>query len=456
MKYKELAGKEENAIFGRRFGEHRCHDMELTTLRDKMLKLSEYLFIILCGFYVAEFLLGITTFDVQLPLYLTQAAFNLLVVTVCIRVICQIRSRLDAKLVFSTGNYADVTFSAGLTDADEMDILGISWQKTPVYDVHSTYGPDGLKTDDVWYDLSGNACMNRDGYAACSYEYNDNRSVTAIHYLGPDGKPVNIRYGYSDVIRIYDDQNRLIKEDHYNVSGAPASVPDGYTTTEWEYDKNGNTSAVRYFDETHTPAVLKDGYSLIKREYDDEHRMTKEIFCDANEKTVILADHSSGTKRSYDEKGRLSSIVFIGQKGEPVQNSHGASMIRRVYDNAGLTNEIYCDLMGNPVITDAGYSRRERLCDGAGRVWLYRYYTPDGSMADIAQIQCDYDENDVLTEISFKDKDGIPMTCCYGFSRAALRYDKAGKLSTVDCYDEGGAPVSIPEEIEDDVRFLIF
>ena len=363
--------------------------------------------------------------------------------------------RLDAKLVFSTGNYADVTFSADLTDADEMDILGISWQKTPVYDVRPTYGLDGLKTDEVWYDLSGNACMNRDGYAACSYEYNDNRSVTAIHYLGSGGKPVNIRYGYSDIIRIYDDHNRLIKEDHYDVTGALAATSDGYATTEWEYDKNGNASVIRYYDETHAPAVLKDGYSLVKREYDEEQRMTKETFCDANEKAVSLADQSSGTKRSYDEKGRLSSIVYIGQNGEPVQNTHGAFMIRRVYDNAGLTNEIYCDLMGNPVITDAGYSRRERLCDGAGRVWLYRYYTPDGSVADISQIQCDYDDNDVLTSISIQDKDGMPLTCSYGFSRAAFRYDKAGKLSTIDYYDEEGSAVSLPEKIDDGVRFLI-
>ena len=131
-------------------------------------------------------------------------------------------------------------------------------------------------------------------------------------------------------------------------------------------------------------------------------------------------------------------------KGNPVRTTKGLTIIKRSSNDAGqLFFEVHCDSEGQPVTTTCGYLARERVYDGSGFVWMYRYYDKQMFCPELSQLHCEYDDLDLLTEAICLDENGEKMQCAEGFS---IEFDAFGAHTGVRFYALNGDEVALSEE----------
>jgi hypothetical protein len=97
------------------------------------------------------------------------------------------------SITLNTSSSFGVDFSVYAVGDQELEVSGITWQKTPDYDVHNTYEEGRLVRKD-YYDL--------------------------------EGKPVDNFLGYHTVIPVYDESGEVTKNIYYNLKGEKWEKPN--------------------------------------------------------------------------------------------------------------------------------------------------------------------------------------------------------------------------------------
>lgn len=343
--------------------------------------------------------------------------------------------KLDAKAAFTSGNNPSVIFRCIMEEGQTAILNGITWQRTPDYDIRPVYNKDHDKIRDEYYDKTGKRVMNKDGYASCSYHYWDKVTVDEIRYFDLQGRPVNMKKGYAVVSKTYNVKRQLIEEEYLDVSDKPVMNKDGYAIQELEYDQNGDAVLVSFFDKEGKPVITRSGYAQIKREYDSKHRVIAETYCSTDGKPVKMPGGYYGIEKTYiEESGSLPyEIAYKDEIGEITLTDQGFSIVRLTYAGTGTIKEKqFCDRNGNLVMRNDGYSSQKRIFDPAGNVWIYRYCDIDDEPVmtayGYAEIHRAYDENGFIKTETYYDKDGRQIELEDGFALIECEYDTVGNL----------------------------
>lgn len=288
--------------------------------------------------------------------------------------------KLNADILFKTGNYPNVMFRITPARGQDVFIKDMTWQRSPAYDVHSTYDDSRRKIKDSYFDENGNPTMTDKGYATVMYSYNELGKCDKEIYYDVNGDLVNNSSGYAKMVRTYNIMNRKIREEYYDDTDSRVINSDGYAIREWEYDVNGNVSRTSFLGIDEEPIMTVYGYSSAVREYNEKNSLVYDKYFGTDGKRIMTQYGYAGTYRTFDEEGKYDKTFFIDENDEPVVNAAGYAGVRRVYDIYGkLLSDNFYDLDGEPLMIPEGYAEVDYMYDMAGNVWNYRFYDEDGN-----------------------------------------------------------------------------
>jgi len=361
--------------------------------------------------------------------------------------------QLDAKVSFNSGNNTGVIFRCIMEEGQTAILKGITWQRTPDYDIRPFYNNDHDKIRDEYYDKTGKPVMNKDGFASCSYHYWDKVTIDEIHYYDLQGQPVNTKKGYATVLRTYNVKRQLIKEEYLDTLNNPVMNSYGYAIQEWEYDQNGNAVLTRFLDIEGKLILNRSGYAQIHYGYDNRRRIVEETYFGINNEPIKMQEGYFGIGKVYEEEDSIpSELVYKDETGQIIITDEGCSVVKLSYEGTNTVKEkLFCDKNGNPVMRNDGYSLEKRIFDLDGNIWIYQYCGLDGepvmSEYGYAEVHRTYDENGFIKTETYYDKDGRQIELEDGFAMIECENDNVGNLIRQRFYTLNG---DLKKEIDSD------
>ena len=352
---------------------------------------------------------------------------------------------LDAKVVFDSGNNPAIIFRCIMEEGQTAVLKGITWQRTPEYDVRPVYNDDHDKIRDEYYDRTGKPVLNKDGFALCSYHYWDKVTVDEIRYFDIEGRPINTKNGYAVLSRTYNVKRQLIKEEYLDALNDPVMNNYGYAIQEWEYDQNGNAVLTRFLDTEGKPVITRSGYAKIHYVYDNRRRIVEETYFGINNEPIKMQGGYFGTRKVYKEEDDSipSELVYIDEKGRITVTDEGCSIVKLTYEGTNTIKEKqFCDKDGDPIMRKDGYSLERRIFNLAGNIWIYQYCGLDGEPVmnerGCSEVHRTYDENGFIKSESYFDENGKQVELEDGFATIECINDSTGNIIYQRFYDLNG------------------
>ena len=114
---------------------------------------------------------------------------------------------LHAELIINIEDSIAVNISVLPLGVKKVEVKGLSYQKTPEYDVHFMLDKKHRRICDEYYDLAGNPVMAWNSFFAVKREFDWKDRVVREEYLDTKGSMVNRSDGYAYVITKYDKEN---------------------------------------------------------------------------------------------------------------------------------------------------------------------------------------------------------------------------------------------------------
>ena len=348
---------------------------------------------------------------------------------------------LDYETFFvSPGDYYSFVIDA----VGEAELLAdsVSIEKTPDYDVLSTYNSDGAISRSEYYDLDGNRTLTEEGVFAYEYEYDDNDNVIVVRYYDTDNVPVISSGGYAEVHRAYDKLKHLIHESYYGEDGASLTNQMGYAAFDQEVDVFGRPTYIRYYDSKGKPVITGYKYAAVRKKYNDDNQIIYEAYYDENGDRLTMEEGYSGCRYDYDETGHRSKIIYLDDEDEPVITKLGYAEINREFDEKGnVTVEAYYDEEGELKLLDEGYATIVRIYDDYGDNTSVLYFGLETT--SYIEIKREYDEKRRLIYEGKFDSEGNGLILDGEFSAYRQEYDDAGNVGSIKYYGIDGNPMLI-------------
>lgn len=355
---------------------------------------------------------------------------------------------LTAELSFSIEESIGVEFLMLTEEGKSVFIREIVYQKTPDYDVHSTYNARHQNIRDEYYDLEGNAAVLPEGYFAVEYEYDSAGNISVLRYYDPENQPVKLSYGYAELHRRYNGKKQVVREEYYDIHSKPTARPTGQAAVEKKYDEKGRVIAEWYYDTEEEPVVLSSGYAAWRRIYNEKDRSVREEYYNAEGRLTALISGLAIIEKSYDEAGNSVVERYYGVDGKPVQVSYGYAELHQMYnEKKQIIREEYYNLEGKPTVLDTGQAAVARSYDEAGNIVVERYYGIDSKPVLLsygyAELHRMYNEKKQTIREEYYDTEGQLMALKTGQAAVERVYDKAGNVSAERYYDVEGNSVKL-------------
>lgn len=208
--------------------------------------------------------------------------------------------------------------------------------------------------NEEYFDENGDPAMNSSGCYGIFKEYDENRNILKITYLGRNKEIIVNNYGYSIGVRKLDEGGKLVEEYYYDAFGKPVCTKYWGYGKRNEYDDNGRIYKVSYMNLDGELLVTSQGYaSIVQIPYtsdDFQNGKTEyEFYYDANGKPTSLQLGQYGVHKVYNTDGLVSTITYLNSDGNPMVTKKGYSTIKRTfYADNSVKTERYFDIEGNP------------------------------------------------------------------------------------------------------------
>ncbi len=152
---------------------------------------------------------------------------------------------------------------------------------------------------------------------------------------------------------------------------------------------------------------------------------------------VVLPGGYEGQKYIFDSSDKsYKETVNIDRNGRIIVTDLGYSIVRQEYNNnSQVIKQKYLGLHHDSVNTICGFSTKEIIYDGAGRIWKICFYDAEEVPLALAQIQFGYDENDYIEKLICCDEKGHRIETDEGIAYAELTYNSIGKLIDVKYFN---------------------
>lgn len=360
------------------------------------------------------------------------------------------QGNLVLSIPFKINDSRKVAFEAWTEPGKRVDIGGISYVRTPTYDVHTFYNGRLKKIRAEYYDREGTPILRKDGWFACDYEYDRQGNMIAISYYDRENRPVVISSGFASKQRQFNIKRQIVREAYYGADGEPIVIASGYTAVEREYDAAGNVSLLRYYGADGKPCLISKGYAEVHRAYNAKKQVTRETYYGVDGEPMLLAAGYYGIEQAYDSAGNVSVRRFLDENGRPAMRTRGYAEVRRKFDGQHrIIREAYFDEAGAPVTRAEGYAAIEREYDEADNAIVVRFLDledrPVVIRSGYAEVHREFNDLNQITHERYFGVDGEPIALASGQYGAEFGYDKVGNRCMRRTLDVQGRPMLTDE-----------
>ena len=223
--------------------------------------------------------------------------------------------RCTVSLTFTAGSWEGMAYELGPADGGETVSASLSLRATPDYLTRTTYDGRYQVVRLEYRELTGEAHLLPQGFAAVTKDYDRAGRVVRQAYFGADGNPTRIRAGYAGFERSYNRQGRMRAESYFDEAGKPCLLPQGYASYDCEYDARGNAAVLRYYDEEGQPVLTAWGYAELRRAFDDRRRVTDEWYFGTEGESIALANGAASVHITYASDGTETSRRYYDLSG---------------------------------------------------------------------------------------------------------------------------------------------
>ena len=301
-------------------------------------------------------------------------------------------------------------------------------------------------------DANGHRMKDNAGNCGMQIKYDKNGWDVEERSVGPDLKPMPLKYGYVIYKKQYDGFGRPCRITFHGVNGEPVlSENDGYHGQEIDYDEHGNQTVITYLGKDGKPTFLADGYATLRMAYDRHGKTTLAGYHGVNREPVLSKKNGyHGFKAEYDEHGNQTVITYLGKDGKPTFLDDGYATMRVAYDQHDkVTLARYYGVNDEPVSSKKnGYHGFKAEYDENGNQTVFTYLGKDGkptSLAGYSTVKSTYDARGKQTRRSLYGVNGEPVVDKDGKHGSEAEYDEQGNQTVFTYLGKDGKPTLLDD-----------
>ena len=353
---------------------------------------------------------------------------------------------LTVEVPFEAESCRGVEFQAFAVGDCPVTVEGVSWRRTPDYDVHAFYDARRRKVRDETYSPEGEPVLTAKGFFAREYDYDADGNVSAIRYFGTDGAPVALGDGYAERRRAYNVKRQVVYEAYFGTDGRPVLLAKGYAAIEREYDARGNVARERYLGLDGEPVTVAKGYAEVRREYNEKRKVVREAYFGTDGAPAVISKGYAAVEREFDAAGNPVVVRYLDASGVLALRANSYAELRREYNGMHqLIRAEYYGPDGRPMLQKGGYAASEREYDDAGNIAVRRFFGADGRPVLIskgyAEVRKTFNKKKKATRVEYYGVDGQLINLKKGYAVIEREFDAAGKLVVKRYYAADGTLV---------------
>lgn len=326
-----------------------------------------------------------------------------------------------ATIIYKYDNYGNRT---------EERYLGIKGE--PVYinmcaSVQFDYYPNGLLSEDRYYNDKDSLCLNSEWFAIGRYEYDINGNQIKQCFYDVDTALCTTKdWFYSIMERKYKSGN-VIEERFYNKEQQLEENGHGYAIGKYSYDNKHRLTSCRYFSKDSIPCMNDSYIHFDSIVYDNRGLKVKEMYFDKNGRNCNILNGASVTSYKYSDKGLATEIAYDYVLGGPDSKVFNVRLCKYEYNSMGnLIRESYFGENKKPVWNVNDICRKEYTYDIYGNVVSESFYSPSGNLtvhSGWAMIKRTFDNKSRVVEVRYFDDKMQPIGGKYAFPIEKFEYD---------------------------------
>lgn len=309
----------------------------------------------------------------------------------------------------------------------------------------SRYDEKGNISELIFLDAVGRVMNNNDGIARIRNYYDKYGNLIRQNFVDAADCRINGQGGYAEIVRAYDRRHNLISESLYDAAGSPDAYP--YSEVSFTYDDRDNRVSARYIKDGE-PCMLPEGYSEVRYEYDSYDREIKRSFYGPD--GALIRGVSNGCpicRTEYDLKGNAVATKYYASDAD---NAAPVLQILYSYDDRGnVIKESQLDSLGNPLLSEEGYSVVTYSYNDYDRVNEASYWLEDGvaKAEGVFRVSTQYDLVGNRTEISYFDVDSSLVLHPETYAASIMyTFDQRNRVVEVSCLGTDMQPVRFGTE----------
>jgi len=353
----------------------------------------------------------------------------------------------------------------------------INTQELCSYGCYS-YDTRGNLTKIECYNIEGNLCVCKSGYASIVYKYDNFGNLASEAYYGIDDKPIYINMCSSVQYDYY--PNGKVKECRYYDENQQLTLNNNwYAISRHEYDNNGNQTQVKFYDSDTIPCYYKDGlyhclhsiydvnnnviqetyyntdlypisisignYAIAKYKYDNKSNRIEYSYFDENEMPCYNKEGYHKVNIKFDNRRNPILYAYFDISDRSCANNLGASYMKLEYDNRNNITVInYLDQLNhNTNIKSLGYSIERKCYDQYNRVIKHAFYDindkPTWYNMQFSTIEFTYDSYGNIIRKLLTAPDGKLSPRFYAI--CDMEYDNISRITSIKYYDHSQQPI---------------
>lgn len=323
------------------------------------------------------------------------------------------------------------------------------------------YGENNTPSKLLFYDVNGNLCTSKQGYAIADIVSDRLGRVVEMRFFDHKGGACFDSIIGCHIMRIkYQGTGmRIIESRSYGIDGELCLNKEGLSIKKIEYDRRGNPYIEKNYDENGDNTYGNNGVSILYSLYDGD-RISGLIHYGVDGKIRNNNDGCVAYYFVYDDRGNVEEIQCVDKNARLVNNNNGYAVLRRCYNDSGqLLFEEYLDenrsLYTNP---ETKYARLEYLYDERGNLTQLSYLDQDRDRCDnemgLSVVKCEYDAYKNVIKREYYNK-GMEAVEIGGSAAEILVYNNVNQHIESRYYNRLNHLISIEQYTYDELNRCI-
>lgn len=337
----------------------------------------------------------------------------------------------DGKSCICKDGYATITYKYdNYGNPIEERYYGIKGE--PIYIKGCTmiqydYYPNGLLSEDRYYNDKDSLCLNSEWYAIGRYEYDINGNQIKKSFYDTDTTLCTIKEWFYSIMERYYKNGNVVEERFYNKEQQLEENGHGYAIGMYSYDDKHRPTSLKYFNKDSLPCVNKSYIHFDSIVFDNRGLKVKEMYFDKNGRKCNILNGASAILYKYSDKGLATEIAYDYVLGGPDSKVFNVRLCKYEYNTMGnLVRESYFDENEKPVWNVNDVCRKEYMYDAYGNVVSESFYSPSGNLtvhSGWAILKRVFDSHSRVKEVRYFDDKMQPLGGKYAFPIERYEYD---------------------------------